>query len=270
MNHHFKTLLSEFIILLGLFTTITLGFSNTATAKDSPKKGKIPVYSYRIVQSYPHDRKAYTQGLVFENGVLYEGTGRYGRSEVRMMALPNGSILMRKKLPPRFFGEGITIFEDKIIQLTWRKNKGFVYDKHSFNLLQEFDYLTEGWGITHDGNRLVMSDGTATLYFLDPETYEVVGQIEVYGDGPVTRLNELEYVKGQIYANIWQEDKIVIINHHTGQVTGWINMTDIQDLNDQVTSDVLNGIAYDSEEDRLFVTGKKWSKLYEIKLIPLE
>lgn len=227
-------------------------------------------YTYEIVNIYPHDRNAFTQGLIFENGFLYEGTGLYGQSTLRRVELETGEILQYHAISNQFFGEGITIFEDKIIQLTWRSNKGFVYDEHSFNLLQEFDYTTEGWGITHDGNRLVISDGTATLHFLDPETYEVVGQVEVYDNGPVTRLNELEYIRGEIYANIWQEDMIVIINHHTGQVTGWINMTDIQDIEDQVTSDVLNGIAYDSKGDRLFVTGKKWSKLYEIKLIPLE
>ncbi|MGD8565922.1 MAG: glutaminyl-peptide cyclotransferase [Candidatus Bathyarchaeota archaeon] len=227
-------------------------------------------YTYEIINVYPHDRNAFTQGLIFGNGFLYEGTGLYGQSTLRRVDLETGDVLQQYTLSNQFFGEGITIFDGKIIQLTWRENKGFVYDKDSFNLLQEFDYSTEGWGITHDGNRLIMSDGTATLHFLNPETFEVVGQVEVYDNGSVTRLNELEYVNGKIYANIWQEDKIAIINHHTGKVTSWIDLTGIQDLEDQVTSDVLNGIAYDSEGDRLFVTGKKWSKLYEIKLIPLE
>ena len=225
-------------------------------------------YTYRIVNVYPHDKNAFTQGLVFENGVLYEGTGLYGNSTLRRAELETGKILQLYALPNQYFGEGITIFDDRIIQLTWQSNRGFVYDKHSFDLLQEFSYPTEGWGITNDGSRLIMSDGTATLYFLDPETFGKVGQIEVHDTGPVTELNELEYIQGEVYANIWREEKIVIINPETGQVKGWVDMSGIQDLENQDPNNVLNGIAYDSKEDRLFVTGKMWSRLYEIKLVP--
>jgi glutamine cyclotransferase len=173
-------------------------------------------------------------------------------------------------LPNEYFGEGITIFDDKIVQLTWQSKKGFLYDKHSFDLLQEFSYPTEGWGITYDGSRLIMSDGTATLYFLDTETFEKVGQVEVHDNGPVTELNELEYVQGEVYANIWKEEKIAVIDPQTGQVKGCIDMSGIKDPENQGTNNVLNGIAYDAKEDRLFVTGKRWSQLFEIKLIPLE
>jgi glutamine cyclotransferase len=227
-------------------------------------------YTYRIINVYPHDKNAFTQGLVFENGVLYEGTGLYDNSTLRRVELETGKILQLCALPDQFFGEGITIFDDKIIQLTWQSNRGFVYDKHSFDLLQEFSYPTEGWGITHDGSRLIMSDGTATLHFLDPETFEKVGQVEVHDTGPVTELNELEYIQGEVYANIWREEKIAIINPLTGRVKGWIDMSGIQDLENQDSNNVLNGIAYDAKEDRLFVTGKMWSQLYEIKLIPSE
>ncbi len=228
------------------------------------------LYTYEIVNVYPHDKNAFTQGLIFDNGTLYESTGLYGYSTLRRVELATGNILQLYNLSNQFFGEGITIFDDKIIQLTWRSNKGFVYDKHTFELLQDFNYPTEGWGITHNGSLLIMSDGTATLYFLDPETFGKVGQIEVYDAAPVTELNELEYINGEIYANIWKKEKIAVINPQTGQVKGWINLKGIQDAEDRDTENVLNGIAYDTKEDRLFVTGKRWSQLFEINLIPLE
>ncbi len=229
-------------------------------------------YSYDIVNSYPHNETAFTQGLVFEDGVLYEGTGLYGQSTLRRVELETGKTLQLCSIPNQFFGEGITIFDDKIIQLTWRSNRGFVYNKHSFELLQEFNYPTEGWGITYDGSKLIISDGTATLYFLDPETFTQGRQIEVYDNDtePVTRLNELEYIQGKVYANIWMEEKIAIINPQTGQVTGWINLEGIQDLRNLDAGSVLNGIAYDEKEDRLFVTGKRWPQLFEVELVPLE
>ena len=230
----------------------------------------VSVYTYRVVNSYPHDREAYTQGLVFENGVLYESTGLYGHSSLRRVDLETGDVMDIHELPGHVFGEGITIYENKIIQLTWRANVGFVYDRDSFQLLQTFSYPTEGWGITHDGQRLIKSDGTSTLYLLDPKTYEEIGQIDVLDRGsPVVRLNELEYVHGDIYGNIWQTDNIAIIDPSTGQVAGWINLHGLLSEEDrQEEVDVLNGIAYDSENDRLFVTGKLWPRLFEIELIP--
>jgi glutamine cyclotransferase len=226
-------------------------------------------YTYEVVNVYPHDPNAFTQGLVIEEGVLYEGTGLRGKSTLRRVELETGEVKQLYSLPGDLFGEGITIFEDKIIQLTWRSKTGFVYDKNSFDLLREFSYTTEGWGITNDGTQLIMSDGTATLYFLDPETFEKVGQVEVHGNGPVTNLNELEYVNGEVYANIWLTDKIAIINPQTGQVKGWIDLTGIY-TQDSDSSDVLNGIAYDGEGDRLFVTGKMWSQLFQIELTALK
>jgi glutamine cyclotransferase len=225
-------------------------------------------YSYYVVNVYPHDETAFTQGLVIDNGVLYEGTGLYGNSSLCRVELETGAVLQLYALPPQYFGEGITVFGDEIIQLTWLSHRGFVYDKESFDLLQEFNYSTEGWGITHDGSRLIMSDGTSTLYFLDPATFQKIGQVEVHDNGTVENLNELEYIKGKVYANIWLEEKIAIINPQTGQVEGWINMSGLYNMENQDPNDVLNGIAYDATSDRLFVTGKQWSQLFEIELIP--
>ena len=229
-------------------------------------------YTFEVINVYPHDASAFTQGLVFEDGVLFEGTGLYGESTLRRVDLETGSVLQVYALSDEFFGEGIAVFGDRIIQLTWQSHKGFVYGKDSFDLLQEFDYPTEGWGITYDGRQLIMSDGTATLYFLNPETFEEVGQVEVHdaNTGPVARLNELEFVDGSIYANIWFDDRIAVIDPQNGQVTGWIELHGLRDLEDTGVENVLNGIAYDVEGDRLFVTGKNWSHLYEIKMIPSE
>ena len=228
-------------------------------------------YTYEVVNLYPHDQNAFTQGLVIEEGVLYESTGLYGNSTLRRVDLETGNVLQTYALPDELFGEGITIFGDRIIQLTWQNQKGFVYDKYSFERLQEFNYTTEGWGITNDGSQLIMSDGTANLYFLDPETFQKVGQVEVRdGNVSVTYINELEYINGEVYANILGEDKIAIINPHTGQVKAWIDLIGIYNQANRDPNDVLNGIAYDAEGDRLFVTGKMWPYLFEIRLIALK
>lgn len=241
------------------------------TPPTSPEKPiPPPVYGYQIVHTFPHDPAAFTEGLVFESGFLYEGTGLYGQSTLRKTQLETGKVLQLHDLPADVFGEGITIFGDRLIQLTWKSQLGYVYDKQAFRLVREFGYPTEGWGITHDGKNLIMSDGTATLYFLNPDTFERTRQIEVHNDlGPVTRLNELEYIQGEIYANVWQTDRIARIAPDTGQVLGWIDLNGLLSAQDRITPvDVLNGIAYDAEHDRLFVTGKLWPKLFEIKLIP--
>jgi glutamine cyclotransferase len=228
-----------------------------------------PVYGYQIIHTFPHDPAAFTEGLVFNGGFLYESTGLYGRSTLRKTQLETGQVLQQHDLPADVFGEGATIFGDRIIQLTWKSQLGYVYDKLTFRLLREFTYPTEGWGITHDGKNLIMSDGTANLYFLNPDTFERVGQIRVHSeDEPVTQLNELEYVQGEIYANVWQTDRIARIAPDTGQVLEWIDLSGLLSAEDRrVPVDVLNGIAYDPEHDRLFVTGKLWPKLFEIKLI---
>jgi len=257
------------VILVGVAVIAACSFT-LVLLSNSPLEIEPVHYKYTVVNAYPHDEAAFTQGLVFEDGALYEGTGLYGQSTLRRVELETGTVTQVYDLPGQFFGEGITVFGDKIIQLTWQSERGFVYQRKSFELLQEFEYITEGWGITHNGSALIMSDGTAELYFLDPETFQTIGQIEVHDEEPVTWLNELEYINGSVYANIWKEDKIAIISPQTGQVTGWINLEGIRDLANQGTSDVLNGIAYDQNGGRLFVTGKRWSKLYEIELFPVE
>jgi glutamine cyclotransferase len=267
MNRLFRIFIVGFFVLLGAaFVFSCLSLQGCVIPGNSDV---VPVYTYNIVNIYPHDRNAFTQGLVFADGFLYEGTGRFGNSTLRRVELETGDILQIHELSAQFFGEGITIYENKIIQLTWRSNIGFVYDKSSFALLQEFNYSTEGWGITDDGERLIMSDGTSTLHFLDPQTFEEIGQLEVCdSDGPVTKLNELEYVQGEIYANVWQTDRVARIAPETGRVIGWVELGGLltaEDLSEPI--DVLNGIAYDAMNDRLFVTGKLWPKLFEIELI---
>jgi glutamine cyclotransferase len=232
-----------------------------------PMKDTIQHYGYTVVNAYPHDAEAFTEGLVFTKGFLYESTGLYGNSTLRRVELATGRILQLHALDARFFGEGLTISGNRLIQLTWQSQTGFEYDKDTFELLREFSYPTEGWGITYDGTRLIMSDGTASLYFLDPENFQKIGQVQVHDAGSVTNLNELEYIRGEVYANIWKEDKIAIINPQTGLVRAWVNLSGIYN-SDQDPDKVLNGIAYDSEEDRLFVTGKMWPTLFEIKLVP--
>jgi glutamine cyclotransferase len=227
-----------------------------------------PTYDYRIVNRYPHDPKAFTQGLVFVDGFLFEGTGLRGRSSLRKVDLATGTILQYKNLPANFFGEGVTIFGNKVIQLTWRANLGFVYDKNTFQLIETFHYPTEGWGITHDDEHLIMSDGTSILYFLDPYTYKEKRQIKVRDPGgPVSNLNELEYVQGLILANVWKTDMIAQISPETGEVVGWIDLRGLLRPEDRIQRvDVLNGIAFDQRNNRLFVTGKLWPRLFEIEL----
>ena len=249
------------VILLVIFVLLFLDSSSLDTSRG---------YTYKIINSYPHDRQAFTQGLVYEDGVLYEGTGRNGYSELRKGELQTGKVLQTYELSEEFFGEGITVYGDKIIQLTYLSNVGFVYKKETFELIRKFNYSTPGWGITNDGKYLIMSDGTQKLYFLDPETFRQVRHIEVYDRGvSVWGLNELEYVKGQIYANVWPTERIARISPKTGRVIGWIDMRGLLTKQDyRMEVDVFNGIAYDRKKDRLFVTGKFWPKLFEIKLIP--
>jgi glutamine cyclotransferase len=227
-----------------------------------------PVNSYQIVRIYPHDRQAFTQGLVFLDGVFYEGTGMHGRSSIRKVKPETGAVLQIQKLEERYFGEGIAIVGDSLFQLTWQTGVGFVYDRHTFERKRTFTYDGEGWGLTYDGTRLIMSDGTPMLRFLDPHTLKEVGtRLEIRDGGrPVDDLNELEMVKGELFANVWSSDRIARINLKTGQVTGWIDLAGILDPRDRVGADVLNGIAYDAAGDRLFVTGKDWPKLFEIRI----
>ena len=232
----------------------------------SQRKGA-PVAGYDVVRSYPHDPQAFTQGLVFADGFLYEGTGQHGRSGIRKVKLETGEVLQVQPLESRHFGEGIAIVGNELIQLTWQSNVGFVYDRSTFQRIRTFSYRGEGWGLAYDGTRLAMSDGTATIRFLDPKTLKETGRLRVHDAGrPVSQLNELEFVKGEIYANVWQSHQIARISPKTGEVLGWIDLTGLLTPREAAGVDVLNGIAYDAANDRLFVTGKLWPKLFEIRV----
>ncbi|MGO9137011.1 MAG: glutaminyl-peptide cyclotransferase [Syntrophales bacterium] len=226
------------------------------------------LHNIRVVNVYPHDPDAFTQGLVFYNGYIYEGTGISGQSSIRKVELKTGRVLKSQSLAAEYFGEGITICRNRLIQLTWQSHTGFVYDLQTFRPLRTFSYPWEGWGITYDGNHLIMSDGTAVLRFLDARTYEMVRQIEVRDRGnSLANINELEYVKGEIYANVWGTDYLVRISPRTGRVLGWVDLRDLyRYVGADRNIDVLNGIAYDAKSDRLFVTGKYWPHLFEIRL----
>ncbi|MCS7143786.1 MAG: glutaminyl-peptide cyclotransferase [Archaeoglobaceae archaeon] len=252
----------KFLVLISLLALSALLILPILQQSETPR-----VYTYRIVKIYPHDPNAFTQGLVFEDGHLYESTGLYGCSTLRKVDLETGKVLQLLELPLNCFGEGIAIVGDKIYQLTWKERVVFVYDKHNFEVLKEISHRepTEGWGLTFDGENLIMSDGSANLYFIDPETFKIIRKIEVHEHKPIERLNELEFVEGLIYANVWMEDRIAIIEPENGKVVAWIDLSGIyKDRKD--INDVLNGIAYDSENKRLFVTGKRWSKLFEIEV----
>jgi glutaminyl-peptide cyclotransferase len=230
----------------------------------------IPVYGYRIVHVYPHATDAYTEGLFYKDGYLYESTGQTGESTVRKVELETGKVLQVHHVPAQYFGEGIVDWKNRLVQLTWQSQLGFVYDLDSFKLQHTFDYPGEGWALTRDEHHLYMSDGSPVLRVLDPETLATVSSILVTADGaPVNNLNELEWVKGEIYANVWLTNRIARIDPATGHVVGWIDLTGLLDISKlpDPGNDVLNGIAYDAQRDRLFVTGKCWPKLFEIKLV---
>lgn len=250
-----------------LLTLLALVLASSAYAQSG-----IPIYGYKVVRTYPHDTSAYTEGLFYLDGYLYESTGTEGGSSIRKVDLATGKVLQKIDLPPPDYGEGIVAWKNRLIQLTWQSQRGYVYDLHSFKRISQFSYPGEGWALTTDERRIYMSDGTATIRVLDPETLKQVDKIEVTAMGrPLVNINELEWVKGRLYANVWLTQNIVQIDPANGKVVGVINLTglapDPQTLTD-ASNDVLNGIAYDAKHDRLFVTGKRWPSIYEIKLIP--
>jgi len=231
-------------------------------------EGSLPLYGYQIQHVYPHDPTAFTQGLQYVDGVLYEGTGQIGQSSIRKVALETGNVLQKRDVLPPHFGEGITVWKSDLIELTWQTNVAFVYDKETFELRRSFKYSGEGWGLTHDATSLIMSDGTDELRVLDPATFAERRRIKVTAAGaPLKNLNELEFVKGEIFANVWQTDYIARIAPDTGRVAGYIDLRGLLTRGERANTDVLNGIAYDATHDRLFITGKWWPKLFEIKLV---
>ena len=257
----------------GPIATALIGAIILASASyylNSLQNKPVQTYTYAIMYKYPHDPTAFTQGLAFDNGFLYEGTGLRGQSSLRRVEVESGNILQMHSLSSEYFGEGITIHQNKIFQVTWRSYQGFVYDKDSFKQMAAFEIATEGWGLTHDGSSLILSDGTSTLRFIDLDTYEETRAVEVLDrDEPVLNINELEYIDGEVFANIWQTERIARIDPESGSVVGWLDLCGLADSFDEDTSvDVLNGIAYDVEGGRLFITGKLWPKLFEIEIIP--
>ena len=255
--------------LTGILVILFIIGCNIACTIPTEADAEISSLSCQVLEVHPYDTDAYTQGLVWQDGFLYVGTGLYGSSSLRKTDLETGKILQQITLSDNFFGEGITIFEDRIYQLTWKEQTGFVYDLETFQLLEIFSYEHEGWGITHDGESLIISDGTSLLRFVNPFTFQEIKQIEVFeNEKPVFRINELEYVKGKIYANIWQTDKIAMIDAESGKVNNWLDLAEISNLVkiDNSEINVLNGIAYNRDKDYFFITGKLWPKVFKIKI----
>lgn len=268
------------VVCLAIAALIVIGFP-------APADPKTPVYRYEVVHAYPHDRFAFTEGLAYSQGMLIEGTGLNGNSTLRRVNLSTGEVVQEQQLAPEYFGEGVTVFGDRVAEITEDSHVGFIYNTTTLEQVGNFGYPGEGWGITWDGTDLIMSDGTPVLHFLNPGTFAEVRQVNVQDRGvPVKNLNELEYVNGEIYANVWPTDQIVIISPATGQVTGWIDLTGLLPpqergligwsaiawLNGHTSipfgeEACLNGIAYDPAGDRLFVTGKLWPELFEIRVV---
>jgi glutaminyl-peptide cyclotransferase len=255
-----KAVLAPMIWVLAVIATCSFVSVNAA----------VPEYTAKVVKRYPHDPNAFTEGLLYYKGVLYESTGRNGQSSIREVTLNTGKVVRQTDLDPAYYGEGIVIWKDRLIQLTWKNEIGLIYDLNTFKLRSNFHYDGEGWALTQDGTHLIMSDGTSDLRFLDPDTMSETGRIHVTCEGrPIRQINEIEWVKNQIYANIWQTNVIVRIDPATGAVIGLIDLTDLAASTvTRATENVPNGIAYDAAADRLFVTGKLWPALYQITLSP--
>jgi glutaminyl-peptide cyclotransferase len=257
--------------LLKILLLAAAGVAPVHAAQAPPAKApsELPVYVAEVVHTYPHDVTAFTEGLFYLNGFLYESTGLEHHSSIRKVRLETGEVVQRRDISPEYFGEGIVNWKGRIVSLTWRTQVGFIFDLASFKLQRQFSYVGEGWGLTQNGKEIIMSDGSSQLRFLDPDTLQETHRIDVTLQGkPIRNVNELEWVKGEIYANVWQTNWILRIDPLTGQVLGVIDLRAILPASDIVPgqTDVLNGIAYDAKNDRLFVTGKNWPKLFEIRL----
>lgn len=252
---------------LGILAGI-LSMAAGAAGDPAPASGDIPTASYTLVKAWPHDRAAFTEGLVFWKGMLIESTGLYGHSSLRKVDLDSGAVRQEVRLPGRYFGEGIAVIGSRIFQLTWQSHRGFIYNAETLKAEGEFTFAGEGWGLTSDGSLLIMSDGTNRIRFIDPSTFQVVRTIDVLAHGlPVKNLNELEYVKGELYANVWQTQFVLRIDPANGRIIEVVDFVGILPATDHAPdTDVMNGIAYDPQADRLFVTGKNWPKLFEVRV----
>jgi glutamine cyclotransferase len=252
-----------------IFFLLACGRSLPGQSRHGAQFARVPEYTFKVLQAFPHDPRAFTQGLVFHDGFLYEGTGLKGRSSLRKVRLETGEVVRELDLAPEFFGEGIAILKNQVVQVTWRSQIGFVYNLSDFRLLRQFSYAGEGWGLTTDGREIFMSDGTPEIRVLDPGTLAEKRRFTVHdGTAQIKELNELEYVEGEIFANVWQTDRIARISPRTGAVLGWIDLEGLLSPVYRLESGaVLNGIAYDGGRKRLFVTGKLWPKVFEIQIV---
>ena len=256
-------------IVIGVVLVAAALSLNLHSAVTQLRSTPTPVYTYQVVHTYPHDPTAFTQGLFYLDGDLYESTGLNGRSSVRRVKLETGKVIQQQAVSADYFAEGFVNWDSELFQLTWQSQIGFVYDRKSFALKRKFTYTGQGWGLTKDPGRIIMSDGTAKLRFLDPKTLMQTGSLNVTDQGrPVTELNELEYISTEIWANVWQTDRIARISPFTGNVVSWVDLKGLLTPGEKANADVLNGIAYDSATNRIFVTGKLWPKLFEIKVGP--
>ena len=259
------------LLWLGVVAVVVTTFLLVASRKEPSAAANVQQparYGYRLVHAFPHDPQAFTQGLIFRDGFLYESTGLEGKSSLRKVRLETGEVVEQRSIDSKYFAEGLADFGDRLFQLTWRSGVGFVYSLADFKPQRTFSYQGEGWGLASDAKRLILSDGTATLRLIDPDSLRETGRLQVTEEGrPISNLNELEVVKGQIFANVWQSDQIVIIEPSDGRVAGRIDLTGLLPFEDRPGVDVLNGIAWDRARDRLFVTGKWWPKLFEIQLV---
>jgi glutamine cyclotransferase len=265
-------LLVAVAVLVGLSSMrSSSGVAPSGSASPAPpatSDGRARQVSYETVNSYPHDSTSFTQGLLWRDGGFYESTGMYGHSKLRRLEFPSGKLLKEVSLTDDLFGEGLALVDTRLIQLTWTTHRGFTYDIQSFEKLEEFRYDTEGWGLTYDGTNLILSDGSSDLFYLDPHSFKVIKKLPVTMNGqPITELNELEFIDGEIWSNVWQTDLILRIDPATGRVTSFLNMKDLLAPSDRTgTEDVLNGIAYDADKKRIFVTGKRWPRIFEIRI----
>lgn len=262
--------MAKIAILAGAIVMAAFGLSAPRASESLPEApASAPVYGYEVQAVFPHDPGAFTQGLIVKDDVFYEGTGLYGRSSLRKVDITSGDVRLRRDLPSAYFGEGITALRDTIYQITWTNYVGFSYvERDTFELIESFPFAFEGWGLTHDGTHLIASDGSSTIRFMDPRTREVVSSIQVRdGSTPVSRLNELEYAEGRIYSNVWFSDRIAVIDPVDGQVEAWLDLSGLRDsVAHYPGADVLNGIAFDPVDRRLFVTGKFWPKVFQINV----
>lgn len=259
MKRYLKISIELLLLITGVASACAFG-----QAEQTPKQ-----YGYRIINTYPHDINAFTQGLIFHEGFLFEGTGKNGFSSISKINLEDNEVLMRKALNRRYFGEGIEVVDNKIYQLTWTSNMVFVWDKNNFEQIGTHYNASQGWGLAYDGEYLILSDGTNTLQFMDTENFVTQKRVMVtFGGNPLSNINELEYINGEIWANVWQTDVIVRINPDSGVTTSFIDLTGLSNQTQLGSNEaVLNGIAWDSENNRLFVTGKHWANLFEIELV---